>query len=97
MPSKKDLTDAYQAAILDEANNSTFIMFKDPNEIGKTVKGRLTQHKGNFYIKTPTRFYLTENSPKVQKMHAEDQNVEVNHNPPQTVVNGVPIQAEVIL
>ena len=97
MPSKQELTSAYQKALLDESYNTPFQAFRDPNEMGKTVKGRLTQHKGMFYAKTPANFYFLGNNKKIQEIFSKDQNIEINCLPPQTKINGVTVQAELIL
>lgn len=96
MPTKKELTDAYAAALLDHSENTPFVLFRDPNETGKTVKGRLTQHNDNFYVKTPTQFYLIQGSTKVRETFEKDQNVEINFTPDQTTLNGTTVQATAI-
>ena len=66
------------------------------NEVGKTVKGRLTKHNNNFYVKTNTQFYHVEDIKKVHEIFENDQNVEFNFTPEQAKLNGITLNAEMI-
>ena len=96
MPTKKELTDAYAEALKDHAQNTPFVVFHPPNEIGKTIKGRLTKHNNNFYVKTIAHFYLVEDKKKIQEIFESDRNVEFNFKPTQAKLNGITVNATII-
>lgn len=81
MPDKQELIDAYAEALLDHSANTPFVLFHNPKEDGKTLPGRLTEHNGNLYVKTLTRFYLIKETKRVREIFNTDQNVEFTFTP----------------
>ena len=96
MPTQEELTNAYSQALTDFAQNTPFTLFHNPNEFGKTVKGRLTKHNDKFYVKTDTQFYHIEDKKKVHEIFKNDQSVEFNFTPTQAKLNGITVNAKVI-